>query len=117
MAWEAGAPLALLQWSLQKYMPEIFANLAVNSYRTDFSLPCSAPLPLVCAEGERWEVEPGAIPSPSPMEILGRERIFLAKPLYINSQPRLPLLQGLAEGEAAEQRRNFSTHTTHKYLP
>lgn len=62
-------------------------------------------------------MEPGAIPSPSLMEILGRDRIFLAKPLYINSQPRLPLLQGLAEGEAAEQRRNFSTHTTHKYLP
>lgn len=59
-------------------------------------------------------MEPGAIPSPSLMEILGRDRIFLAKPLYINS---LPLLQGLAEGEAAEQSSNFSTHTTHKYLP
>lgn len=98
-------------------MPEIFANLAVDSYRTDFPLPCSASLPLVCAERERWEVEPGAILIPSRMEILGRDRLFLAKPLYINSQPRLPLLQGLAEGEAAEQRRNFSTHTTHKYLP
>lgn len=84
---------------------------------TEQTFPCSAPLPLVCAEGERWEVEPGAIPSPSLMEILGRDRIFLAKPLYINSQPRLPLLQGLAEGEAAEQSSNFSTHTTHKYLP
>lgn len=64
-----------------KCMPEISANLAVDSYRTDFSLPCSAPLPLLCVEGERWEVGPGAIPSPSLMEILGRDRIFLAKPL------------------------------------
>lgn len=94
-----------------------FANLALNCYRTDFSLPCSVPLPLARAEGERWEAEPCAVPSPSLMEILGRDRIFLAKPLCINSQPRLLLLQGLAKGEAVEQRRNFSTHTTHKYLP
>lgn len=93
------------------------ANLALNSYRTDFLLPCSLPLPLAHVEGERWEVEPCAIPSPSLMEILGRDRIFLAKPLCINSKPRLLLLQGLAKGEAAEQRRNFSTHTTRKYLP
>lgn len=94
-----------------------FANSSLNSYGIDFPLPCSVPLPSARAEGERWEAESSAIPSPSLMEILGRDRTFLAKPLCINSQPRLLLLQGLAKGEAAEQRRNFSTHTTHKYLP
>lgn len=63
MPWEAGAPLALLQRSLQKCMPEIFANLAVGSYRTDFSL-LSPSSPGLCGGGE---VGSGAWCHPEPI--------------------------------------------------